>query len=91
MGYSPAAEWYEHHRDKETGRRVLSESEFIEHEHERLTAIRLAQVKYDVVKDGCDQASRIVIDINSAVDKKNRFYRLPKSLIENKRIYEVIK
>ena len=154
-----AADWYEHYRDKETGRRVLSESEFIEHEHEKLTAIRLAQMNYDVVfapkgifkrsqkkfdvylfrdtvileadlkyivsknpdtisrriKDGCDQASRIVIDINSVVDKKdliqglksgvyknnlvkeillfykNKFYRLPKSLIESKRLYEIIK
>lgn len=41
--------WYEHYRDRSTGRRVLSELPKIEHEHERLTAINLARMNYDVV------------------------------------------
>jgi hypothetical protein len=44
-----AADWYVHYTDKKTGRRVLSESILIEHEHERRTAIALAQMNYDVV------------------------------------------
>jgi hypothetical protein len=44
-----AGDWVEHYKDKRTGRRVLSESEFIEHEHERRTAICLAQMNYDVL------------------------------------------
>lgn len=44
-----AKDWFEHYRDKHTGRRVLSESSVIEYDHERLTAICLAQVNYDVV------------------------------------------
>jgi hypothetical protein len=43
------ADWFEHYKDKTTGRRVLSESSRIEHEHERQTAISLAQMNYDVV------------------------------------------
>ncbi len=43
------ADWFEHYKDKTTGRRVLSESNRIEHEHERNTAISLAQMNYDVV------------------------------------------
>ena len=43
------ADWFEHFKDKTTGRRVLSESPRIEHEHERNTAINLAQMNYDVV------------------------------------------
>ncbi|HEX9512256.1 MAG TPA: hypothetical protein VF939_17310 [Puia sp.] len=154
-----AADWFEHYRDKKTGRRVLSESKFIEHDHERRTAICLAQMNYDVIfapggmfkrgkkkfdiyllrdtvileadlkcissknpltiayriKEGSEQASRVVIDITSDIDKKTliqglrsgiyknnllseillfykkRFYRLPKTLIQGQRIYEVIK
>jgi len=41
--------WIEHYLDKKTGRRVLSESKVIEHDHERLTAICLAQMNYDVL------------------------------------------
>lgn len=152
-------DWFEHYKDKKTGRRVLSESKTIEHEHERRTAICLAQMNYDIVfapaglfqrtgkrfdiyllrdtvileadlkcissknpstiayriKEGTEQASRVVIDITSDIDKKvliqglrsgayknkllievllfykKRFYRLPKNLIQGKRIYEVIK
>jgi hypothetical protein len=43
------ANWFEHYKDKTTGRRVLSELNRIEHEHERNTAISLAQMNYDVV------------------------------------------
>jgi hypothetical protein len=42
-------DWFEHYKDKTTGRRVLSESNRIEHDHERNTAISLAQMNYDVV------------------------------------------
>ena len=44
-----AGDWIEHHKDKHTGRRVLSESSVIEYNHEKLTAICLTQVNYDVV------------------------------------------
>jgi hypothetical protein len=36
------ADWFEHYKDKTTGRRVFSESNRIEHEHELRTAISLA-------------------------------------------------
>jgi hypothetical protein len=44
-----AADWYVHYTDKKTGRRVLSDINRIEHDHERRTAINLAQMNYDVV------------------------------------------
>lgn len=44
-----AENWFEHFKDKKTGRRVLSESELIEHKHELITAILLAKMDYDVV------------------------------------------
>lgn len=44
-----AVGWKEHYVDSHNGRRVLSETEFIEHKHELNTAICLAQVNYDVV------------------------------------------
>lgn len=44
-----AGEWYLYYEDKRTGRRVLSESICMEFEHERQTAIKLAQMNYDVV------------------------------------------
>ena len=44
-----AGDWYVHYTDKNTGRRVLSESIRIEYDHERRTAINLAQMNYDVV------------------------------------------
>ena len=154
-----AADWYVHYTDKRTGRRVLSESILIEHEHERRTAIGLAQMNYDVVfapagifqrggkkfdiyllkdtiileadlkcissknpltiayriKEGSEQASRVVLDIASDIDRntliqglrsgsyrntllseillvyKKKFYRLPKSLIMSKRIFDILK
>jgi hypothetical protein len=48
-GILALADWVEHYRDRTTGRRVLSESNKIEHDHERDTAISLAQMNYDVV------------------------------------------
>ncbi|HWK04918.1 MAG TPA: hypothetical protein VNS58_14855 [Puia sp.] len=103
--------WFEHYKDKKTGRRVLSESNFIEHDHEKRTAICLAQMNYDVIfapagmfqrgkkkfdiyllrdtvileadlkcissknpltiayriKEGSEQASRVVVDIKSDI------------------------
>lgn len=44
-----AKDWHEHYRDKATGRKVLSETEFIEHQHELITAICLAQINFDVI------------------------------------------
>lgn len=44
-----ASEWFEHYKDKGCGRRVLSETEFVEHQHELNTAILLAQIDYDVI------------------------------------------
>jgi hypothetical protein len=44
-----SAEWFVHYCDKHTGRSVLSESSKIEYAHEKNTAIRLAQMNYDVV------------------------------------------
>lgn len=44
-----AMDWFEHYRDRKTGRRVLSESRLIEHDHERQTAIYLARMNYDVL------------------------------------------
>ena len=153
------SDWCEHYKDKQTGRRVLSESPGIVHQHERSTAISLAQMNYDVVfapsgvfkrdqkkfdvyllrdtvileadlkcissknpltiayriREGSDQASRVVIDIVSDIDNKTliqglrsgihrnhlireiflfyrrKFYRLPKSLIESKRIFDILK
>jgi hypothetical protein len=43
-----ANDWFEHYRDS-NGRRVLSETEFIEHKHELETAICLCQANYDVI------------------------------------------
>ena len=67
------------------------------------------------IKEGSEQASRVVLDIVSDIDRntliqglrsgiyrntliseilmlyKKKFYRLPKSLIMSKRIYEIIK
>ena len=153
------SKWFEHYRDKSSKRRVLSETELIEHQHELTTAIALAQINYDVIfapramfnreekkfdifllrdtvilkadlksitsknpdtiakriKGGSDQASRIVVHINSDIEKKNlidglrsgvernslikeillfyknRFYRLPKTLIISREIYKVLK
>lgn len=154
-----SGDWVEHYLDKETGRRVLSESSIIEHPHEKQTAIRLARMDFDVlfapkgvfprgnkkfdvyllrdtvileadlkcifsknpytmagrIREGSEQASRIVLDVVSEMDKKNlilglrsgiyknglvreillfyknKYYRLPKTLIESKQIFEIIK
>lgn len=41
-------EWVEHYCDKDTGRRVLAECA-LDYEHEKSTAVYLAQMNYDVV------------------------------------------
>jgi hypothetical protein len=41
--------WIEHYCDKKTGRRVLSENKLLQYDHELATAIKLAQVNYDVI------------------------------------------
>ncbi|MBN8836336.1 MAG: hypothetical protein J0I09_03700 [Sphingobacteriia bacterium] len=148
----------EHYCDKKTKRRVLSEFDEIEHAHERITAIYLAQADYDVlfapkgmfkrdqkkfdiyllkdavileadlksissknpdtianrIKGGEAQAKRVVVHIVSDVDYKTlidglrggvekssiieilliykkKFYRLSKTLILSKKIFEVLK
>ena len=67
------------------------------------------------IREGSDQASRVVIEIVSDIDKKTliqglrsgihrndlireiflfyrkKFYRLPKSLIESKRVFDILK
>jgi len=152
-------DWIEHHKDKYTGRRVLSESSVIEYDHEKRTAICLTQVNYDVVfapkgifrkndkkfdiyllRDsvileadlkcisskqsfaisnriiaGSYQAPRVVLDIRSNISSKDlidglrsgtgrnnllkeillfyngKFYRLPKTLIWSKKIFNILK
>ena len=108
-----SGDWVEHYFDKRTGRRVLSESNIIEHSHEKQTAIRLARMDFDVlfapkgvfqrgskkfdvyllrdtiileadlkcifskspytlagrIREGSEQASRIVLDVVSEMDK----------------------
>ena len=128
-----AADWYLHYTDKKTGRRVLSESILIEHEHERRTAIALAQMNYDVVfapagifqrggkrfdiyllkdtiileadlkcissknpltiayriKEGSEQASRVVLDIKSTIQTKDLIDGLRSGTGKNSLIKEV--
>jgi hypothetical protein len=74
-----AVDWVEHYKDKYTGRRVLAESLTIDYDHEKLTAICLAQVNYDVVfaPSGSSQASRVILDIKPDI--------LPKDLIDGLR------
>lgn len=152
-------EWFEHYKDKVTGRRVLSETRLIEYRHELVTAIYLAQSNYDVIfapkalfkrdhkmfdvfiirdsiilkadlkcissknsdtitkriKLGSEQASTIVILINSNINKnplidglrsgvkrnslikevmlfyRGKFYKLTKTVILTKEIYNIIK
>jgi Contact-dependent growth inhibition CdiA C-terminal domain len=128
-------EWYEHYKDKATGRRVLSESEVIEHNHEKATAILLAakmnfdvvfapkaffqriEKKFDVfllrdtvilkadlksissknpdtianrIKDGFDQASRVVIEITSDIEKKDLITGLRSGAYKNKILKKII-
>src|SRR5688572_19763058 len=44
-----ANDWVEHYKDKTTQRRILSESQLIEHKHELQTAILLTKANYVVV------------------------------------------
>lgn len=128
------SEWCEHYKDKQTGRRVLSESLRIEHEHERRAAIILAQMNYDVVfapsgvfqrgskkfdiyllrdsvvleadlkcissknpltiasriKEGSEQATRIVIEIASDIDKKMLIQGLRSGIYRNSLVSEIL-
>lgn len=127
-------DWHEHYRDKATGRRVRSETELIEHQHELNTAICLAQINYDVIfapkimfvreqkkfdifllrdtvilkadlksitsknpdtiakriKGGSDQASRVVIHINSDIEKKALIDGLRSGVERNSLIKEIL-
>ncbi|MCW3108786.1 MAG: hypothetical protein JWQ09_3292 [Segetibacter sp.] len=127
-------DWFEHFRDKKTGRRVLSETELIEHKHELITATLLAKMDYDVVfapkamfarsekkfdvflmragiilkadlksissknpdtianriKGGSEQASRVVIDITSDVEKNALVNGLRSGVERNKLIKEIL-
>jgi len=109
-----AEDWHEHYKNKKTSRKVLSESQLIEHQHELQTAIALTYANYDVlfapkglfqrhqkrfdiylirdhiiieadlktitsknpdtianrVKSGSEQATRLVIDIQSDIHYK---------------------
>jgi hypothetical protein len=129
-----AADWYVHYTDKKTGRRVLSESIRIEYDHERRTAINLAQMNYDVVfapnvmfnrsqkkfdvyllRDtiileadmksvtsinpdtianrifsGSEQASRVVLDIKSAISAKDLVDALRSGTGKNRLIKEIL-
>lgn len=128
-----SGEWIEHYYDKTSGRKVLAETELIEHEHELLTAIKLAQVNYDVVfapkglfsreskkydvflireyvllkadlkaitsknpdtiadriKGGCDQASRVVLDIMSDIEIKKLVEGLRSGSYKNNLLKEI--
>ena len=125
-------DWVVHYEDKVTGRRVLAEGN-IEHEHERDTAIFLAQMDYDVVfapagmfrkgekkfdiflirnaailkadiktiytknpdniakriKEGSEQASYIIINIASDVQRKTLIDGLIKGVERNNLIKEI--
>lgn len=129
-----AKDWHEHYKDKATGRRVLSETELIEHQHELNTAVCLAQINYDVIfapkimfvreqkkfdifllrdtvilkadlksitsknpdtiakriKGGSDQASRVVIHINSDIEKKALIDGLRSGVERNSLIKEIL-
>lgn len=126
-------DWVVHYADKDTGRRVLAEGA-IEHEHEKSTAIFLAQMDYDVVfapagmfrredkrfdvflirdsvilkadmkyissknpdyiakriKEGSEQASRVIIHIASDVDKRTLRNALKSGVERNKLITEIL-
>lgn len=126
-------DWVVHYEDKDTGRRVLAEGE-IEHEHEKSTAIFLAQVDYDVVfapagmfkregkkfdvflvrdsvilkadmknissknadniakriREGSDQASRLIIHIASNIEKKDLINGLINGVKGNKLIKAIL-
>jgi hypothetical protein len=126
--------WHEHYKDKQTGRRVLSELNRIEHEHERRTAICLAQMNYDIVfapggmfqrgakkfdiyllrdsiileadlkcissqspltiayriREGSEQASRVVLHITSDLDSKILIQALRNASYRNRLLKEVL-
>lgn len=127
-------DWYIHYFDKKTGRKVLSESNRIQHDHERRTAIRLAQVNYDVlfapagifnrsqkkfdvfllrdivlleadmksvisknpdtianrIIEGANQASRVILEIRSAISINDLIDGLRSGTGKNKLIKEVL-
>ncbi len=129
-----AKDWFEHFKDKKTGRRVLSEAELIEHRHELITATLLAKVDYDIVfapkamfhrnekkfdvflmrdtiifkadlksissknpdtianriKGGSQQASRVVIDITSDVERNVLIDGLRGGVERNSLIKEIL-
>jgi hypothetical protein len=126
--------WHEHYKDKKTGRRVLSESNRIEHEHERNTAIHLAQMNYDIVfapggmfqrgakkfdiyllrdsiileadlkcissqspltiayrvREGSEQASRVVVQITSDLDSKILIQAFRNASYRNRLLKEIL-
>ena len=126
-------EWVEHYRDKDTLRRVLAECE-LDYEHERSTAVFLAQMGYDVVfapkgmfrreekkfdvfliregnivkadlkcvaskyhetiarriREGSEQASRVVLNIVSNVGRKDLLNGLRIGVERNKLIKEIL-
>jgi hypothetical protein len=127
-------DWCVHYTDKKTGRRVLSELNGIEHDHERRTAINLARMNYDVVFvpnvmfkrsqkkfdvyllrdtvileadmksvistnpdtignriiDGSNQASRVVLDVQSAIPAMDLIDGLRSGTGKNDLIKEVL-
>lgn len=129
-----AQDWIEHYKDKKTNRRVLSETEFIEHKHKLTTAALLAKMNYDVafapkamfertekkfdvflfrdtiifkadlksvssknadtianrIKGGSEQATRVVIDITSDIEKKDLIDGLRSGVERNHLIREVL-
>jgi hypothetical protein len=126
--------WHEHYKDKKTGRRVVSELSRIEHEHERQTAICLAQMNYDIVfapsamfqrgakkfdiyilrdsiileadlkcissrspltiayrvREGSEQASRVVVPITSDLDSKIQIQGLRSASFNNSLLKEIL-
>lgn len=126
-------DWHEHYCDEVSGKKVLSESETLEHKHELHTARAIAQIGYDVlfaprgifkrdekrfdiflirehvilkadmksitsknpdtianrIKGGSDQASRVVVDICSDIEKKYLIAGLRSGVENNKLIKEI--
>jgi hypothetical protein len=126
-------EWHEHYLCKSKGTRVLSESNYVEHEHEMKTAMSLAdkgynilftpkgmfqrqQKKFDIfiikdhiilkadlkcissknpdtianrIKGGSEQASRVVIEIASNIEKKELISGLRSGIYKNSLLKEV--
>jgi len=126
--------WINHYYNKKTNRKVLSESESIEHAHELATAIKITEVNYDVIfapkglfkrndkkfdifllrdhiilkadlktitsknpdtiarriKDGSDQASRIILDIRSDIQAGTLIDGLRSGSSKNDLLVEVL-